>query len=146
MSRRYDPHLKTLDLSQFHLDEGINWLRSFYYQSSKQSWINAGLRTDYYTPLSRENVMQTVVKIIGEHIPDVQAIDASNNKLHSVEQMKLLITKAVSLKSLNLGNNKLIVGSLDSLQGLQLEELILNQNPLCDRFNEQSSYIRYISW
>ena len=87
--------------------------------------------------------MQTVVQIIGDHIPDVQAIDASNNKIYSVDQMKPLIAKAASLKSLNLGNNKLgQVTSLDRLQGLQLEELILHQNPLCDRFVEQSTYIR----
>lgn len=87
--------------------------------------------------------MQAVVTIIGDHIPDVQAIDASYNNIHSVEQMKLLIKKAVSLKSLNLGNNKLSqIICLDRLQGLQLEELILNNNPLCDRFEEQSTYIR----
>lgn len=87
--------------------------------------------------------MQAVVTIIGDHIPDVQAIDASHNNIHSVEQMKLLIKKAVSLKSLNLGNNKLgQIICLDRLQGLQLEELILNNNPLCDRFEEQSTYIR----
>lgn len=123
MSRRYDPLTKTLNLSQFHLDEE--------------------LCTDYYTPLSRENVMQSVMQIIGEHIPDVQAIDLSNNKIYSVDQMRPLLTKAAFLKSLNLGNNKLgQITSLDRLQGLKLEELILNQNPLCDRFTDQSSYIR----
>lgn len=87
--------------------------------------------------------MQAVVQIIGDHIPDVQSIDASNNKIYSVEQMKPLITKAISLKSLNLGNNKLgQISALDRLQGLPLEELILNQNPLCDRFSDQSIYIR----
>lgn len=101
------------------------------------------LCTDFYTPLSRENVMQTVVQIIGDHIPDVQVIDLSNNKIYSVDQMKPLVTKAVFLKSLNLGNNKLgQITSLDRLQGLKLEELVLNRNPLCDRFNEQSTYIR----
>ncbi|KAI9557098.1 hypothetical protein GHT06_016896 [Daphnia sinensis] len=122
MSRRYDPLTKTLNLSQFHLDEE--------------------LCTDYYTPLSRENVMQSVMQIIGEHIPDVQAIDLSTNKIYSVDQMKPLLTKTAFLKSLNLGNNKLgQITSLDRLQGLKLEELILNQNPLCDRFTDQSSYI-----
>ncbi|EFX66242.1 hypothetical protein DAPPUDRAFT_302769 [Daphnia pulex] len=122
MSRRYDPQMKMLNLSQFHLDEE--------------------LCTDFYTPLSRENVMQTVVQIIGDHIPDVQVIDLSNNKIYSVDQMKPLVTKAVFLKSLNLGNNKLgQITSLDRLQGLKLEELVLNRNPLCDRFNEQSTYI-----
>lgn len=87
--------------------------------------------------------MQSVMQIIGEHIPDVQAIDLSNNKIYSVDQMRTLLTKAASLKSLNLGNNKLgQITSLDRLQGLKLEELILNQNPLCDRFGEQSTYIR----
>ena len=88
--------------------------------------------------------MQTVMQIISEHIPDVQAIDASNNKIHSVDQMKALITNAASLKSLNLGHNKIgDITVLDRLQGLQIEELILNQNPLCDRYGDQTTYIRY---
>ena len=87
--------------------------------------------------------MQTVVEIINNHIPDVQVIDASHNKIFNVNQMKPLATKASSLKTLNLGNNKLTqITALDPLQGLPLEQLILNQNPLCDRFSEQSTYIR----
>lgn len=122
MSRRYDAVTKVLNLSQFHLDEQ--------------------LCIDYYTPLSRENIMQTVVEIINNHIPDVQVIDASHNKIFNVNQMKPLATKASSLKTLNLGNNKLTqITALDPLQGLPLEQLILNQNPLCDRFSEQSTYI-----
>jgi len=125
MSRRYDAVTKVLNLNQFHLDEQ--------------------LCTDYFTPLSRENVMQTVVEIISDHIPDVQVIDMSQNKIFSVNQMKPLAAKATSLKSLNLGNNKLTqITALDHLQGLPLEQLILNQNPLCDRFTEQSTYISAI--
>lgn len=87
--------------------------------------------------------MQTVVEIINDHIPDVQVIDVSQNKIFTVSQMKPLAAKASSLKSLNLGNNKLNqIAALDPLQGLPLEQLILNQNPLCDRFSEQSTYIR----
>ena len=101
------------------------------------------LCTQYYTPLSRDNVLQTIVDIIGEHIPNVVAIDASKNKIFNLEQMKPLITKTPSLRSLNLGQNKLVqISKLDRLSGLPLEELILNQNPLCDAFSEQSTYIR----
>lgn len=122
MARRYNSETLTLNLSQFHLDEE--------------------LCTQYYTPLSRDNVLQTVVDIIGEHIPNVVAIDASNNKIFNLDQMKPLITKTPSLRSLNLGKNKLVqISKLDRLSGLPLEELILNQNPLCDTFNEQSTYI-----
>lgn len=106
-------------------------------------FLNTELCTEYYTPLSRENVLQTVVQIIADNIPDVQAIDASSNKIYSVDQFKPLITKAVSLKSLNLGSNKLnLVTALDRLSGLPLEELILHKNPMCDRFSDQSNYIR----
>lgn len=81
--------------------------------------------------------------IIGEHIPNVVAIDASNNKIFNLEQMKPLIMKTPSLRSLNLGQNKIVqISKLDRLTGLPLEELILNQNPVCDTFNEQSTYIR----
>jgi len=66
--------------------------------------------------------MQTVVQKIRDHIPDIQ--DLSNNKIYSVDQMKPLSTKAVFLKSLNLGSNKPgQITSLDRLQGLKLEEL-----------------------
>ena len=101
------------------------------------------LCTEYYAPLSRDNILQTVVRIIGENIPDVQAIDASNNKIFSVEQFKPLISKTASLRSLNLGNNKLTqVSTLDRLQGLPLEELILHQNPICEKFTDRSLYTR----
>lgn len=86
--------------------------------------------------------MQAVVNVIGENIPDVQAIDASSNKIFGVEQMKPLVTKAVNLRSLNLSANKLAnMSALDRLQGMGIEELVLDRNPVCDQFNDRSAYI-----
>lgn len=91
MSRRYDPTTKILNLSQFHLDEGKLLFCSVHVLYSNQihlKCICAELCTDYYVPLNRENIMVIVMKIIGDHIPDVQAIDMSNNKIYSKSTSK----------------------------------------------------------
>lgn len=109
------------------------------------SWfLVVAICTDYYAPLARENVFRAVVNIIADNIPYVESIDLSANKIHNLESLKDLKSKATDLKLLNLANNRISqITSLDCLEGLPLKSLILNQNPLCDRFTDQSPYIRY---
>lgn len=101
------------------------------------------LCTEYYAPLSRENVFHAVVKIIADNIPDVESIDLSSNKLHNLDALKNLKDKATELKLLNLTNNKISqITSLDCLEGISLRNLAINQNPVCDRFTDQTAYVR----
>ncbi|CAH1388536.1 unnamed protein product [Nezara viridula] len=126
MSTRYNAELKALNLSKFHSD-------------------GLFLNQDIFVPLNRPNIMMAVLDIIGEIIPDLIALDLSDNKLNVTEHMKLMVEKCPNVKMLHLGNNKLRdIKQLDSLKGLPLEELILDGNSLCDRFNEQETYIRAV--
>lgn len=88
-------------------------------------------------------MLQAVVRIIGDNIPDVQTIDMSANKLRNLDQLKPLVQVAFSLRALNLARNQLTrVHALDALKGLPIEEIVLHDNPVCNEFKERSSYIR----
>lgn len=50
--------------------------------------------------------MIAVLDIIGEIIPDLVALDVSDNKLNVTEHMKLMVEKCPNLKMLHLGNNR----------------------------------------
>ncbi|XP_014285683.1 nuclear RNA export factor 1 isoform X2 [Halyomorpha halys] len=126
MSTRYNAELKTLNLSKFHSD-------------------GLFISQDVFCPLNRPNIMMAVLDIIGEIIPDLIALDLSDNKLNVTEHMKLMVEKCPNVKMLHLGNNKLRdIKQLEALKGLPLEELILDGNSLCDRFSEQETYIRAV--
>ncbi|XP_013782221.1 nuclear RNA export factor 1-like [Limulus polyphemus] len=123
MSNRYDVAQKLLNLSNFYCD--------------------SGLKTEgIYAPLSRFNIFSAVVRIIKEHIPELEKLDLSGNKLNRLEPLSSLVSTCKELKSLILGNNCLsTIGELNFLKGLELQELYLDGNPLCDKFKDQSSYI-----
>ncbi|KAK9511774.1 hypothetical protein O3M35_000373 [Rhynocoris fuscipes] len=126
MSSRYNAYNKALDISKFHLDS---------------NFLAEGL----FCPLNRENVMVAVINIINESIPDLVALDISGNKLSTLHYMKSIIEKVPNLKILHVGKNKLRdIKQLDVLKGLNLEELVLDGNSLCDKFSERDDYIRAV--
>ena len=51
-------------------------------------------------------MLATAVKLIIENIPDIQALDLSDNKLSSVDALKILVDKTSHLKVLHVGNNR----------------------------------------
>jgi hypothetical protein len=50
--------------------------------------------------------MIAVLGIVGEGIPDLLALDLSNNKINTTEHLKILVEKVPNLKVLHLGSNK----------------------------------------
>ncbi|KAJ8309187.1 hypothetical protein KUTeg_014061 [Tegillarca granosa] len=123
MSGRYDPPTKTLNLSSLYEDPGL-------------------LQDNLYLALNRNNIMSEVVKIIEENIPELEALDISNNRLMSLSTIGDLTKKAPNVVKLNIGKNSLHhIDEIDRLKGWKLEEIILDGNSLCDKFNDQSSYI-----
>lgn len=104
----------------------------------------------------------------------LSCLNLSNNRMHKLDDLADLVTKAPHLKTLNLSNNEVKLASpinlddskemwidfdvlssiftvklksdreLDKLKGLKLVELWLNRNPLCDLFKDQASYIRSV--
>ena len=58
--------------------------------------------------------------------------------------LKELPQKTPNMTSLNLSNNQIArIQELDKFKQWNLTELILDQNPLCNRFSSQTEYIRY---
>jgi len=126
MSSRYTPDTKALNLKSFHTDEAF-----------------AG--ESFYAPLWRSNVMNKVLTVVTEHIPEIQAMDMSANKLTqaSLEFFSGFKSKLNQLTLLYLADNKITDSKpLQRLKGLPLEELKLTGNPIIQ--NLGSSYTEVI--
>lgn len=124
MSNRYDVATKGLNLSSLHQDQELQ-------------------QQDLYMALARDQVMSNVVKIISENIPELVCLDMSANKLFKLDMLKELASKTPDLNLLNLSNNKLThVEELRKISNWKLNTLHLDGNPLCDKFSDQTSYIR----
>ncbi|KAH3852511.1 hypothetical protein DPMN_095021, partial [Dreissena polymorpha] len=123
MSSRYDPTTKALNLSSLHSDGELS-------------------KHELYMALARAQVMSNVVKIITENIPELCSLDLSNNKLLNLEHLYSLVPATADMKVLNLSNNKLhALEDLRKLQSWKLDWLTLTGNPLCDKFNDQATYV-----
>ncbi|KAA0709704.1 Nuclear RNA export factor 1 [Triplophysa tibetana] len=72
-------------------------------------------------------------------------LNLSNNKLFRLTDLADLVKKTPRLRALNLSHNELkSEQELDNLKGLGLVELCLDRNPLCDNFEDQTTYIRAV--
>jgi len=122
MSKRYIQEHKALNLKSFHLDEDF-----------------AG--ESFYAPLWRSNVMNKVLTVIADHIPELYALDLSSNKLNSMslEFFSTFKSKVTNMRILHLADNKMMdVRGLERMKGMELIELKLTGNPLVDKLG--SSY------
>ncbi|KRT79098.1 hypothetical protein AMK59_7798 [Oryctes borbonicus] len=121
MVKRYNPATRALDLAKFHADPDLSLL---------------------FCALFKPIILLAVIDIIAENIPDIEAINLSDNKIQILNHLRRLSHKLPNLKILHLGNNKIKdIIQLDSLMGLNIIELVLDGNPLCDKFKDQSTYI-----
>uniref|UniRef100_A0A8C4SED0 Nuclear RNA export factor 1 n=1 Tax=Erpetoichthys calabaricus TaxID=27687 RepID=A0A8C4SED0_ERPCA len=126
MSKRYDRTQQALDLSNLRSDPDL-------------------LSQNIDAVLNRKNIMQAVVKIIEEYIPELLSLNISNNRLYKLSNLTDLVGKAPNLKILNLSQNELKSDrELDRIKGFKLEELWLDGNPLCDFSKDQTAYIRVV--
>lgn len=121
MAKRYNAVTKALDLTKFHSDPDLQ---------------------DYFCALYKPVVMLGVIDIISENIPELEALNIQDNRIHVLTFLKEPIKKLRCLKILYIGNNKLRdISALDALVGLPLVELVLEGNPLCDKFKDTTVYI-----
>ncbi|XP_041981455.1 nuclear RNA export factor 1 [Aricia agestis] len=121
MVKRYNAATKALDLTKFHADEELS---------------------DVFCALFRPVVMITAIDIIAENIPDLEALNLNDNKLHGLDHLSILCSKLKCLKILYLGDNRIpFIGSLDPLKMLPLVELYLKGNPLVNRFSDHDIYV-----
>ncbi|XP_031626575.1 nuclear RNA export factor 1 [Contarinia nasturtii] len=124
MAKRYNAVTKALDLTQFHLD--------------------ADLR-DIYCGLSRAPIFSAASDIITENIAELEALNLDGNKINTLEMLKKLLSKLPNLKILYLSNNKIQSAmTLEPLKNSEIIDLVLKGNPLCDRFRDNSIYVREV--
>ncbi|XP_075960136.1 nuclear RNA export factor 1 isoform X1 [Anarhichas minor] len=142
------PSFLLADLKPEHLDV-LRQCMAKRFDGSQQALDLNNIRTDpdlvsqnIEVILNRKTNMEAVIKIIEENIPELTGLNLSNNRIHKLDELTDLVTKAANLKTLNLSHNELKSDrELDKVKGLKLVELWLNRNPLCDLFKDQASYI-----
>ncbi|XP_037317590.1 nuclear RNA export factor 1 isoform X1 [Pungitius pungitius] len=123
MAKRFDGSQQALDLNNIRTDPDL-------------------VSQNIEVILNRKTNMEAVIKIIEENIPELTGLNLSNNRIHKLDELTDLVSKAPNLKTLNLSHNELKSDrELDKIKGLKLVELWLNRNPLCDFFKDQASYI-----
>lgn len=126
MSSRYDPTTKVLNLAAFHKDDTLK---------------AAGL----HLPIKLRMVAKEVMGIIYENIPELEALDLQENGLGTLSMMSEIAEKAPCLKRVNLGKNMLTHDAeLRAFTKVDVEELWLDGNPLCDKFKDEQSYVAAI--
>ncbi|XP_059766423.1 nuclear RNA export factor 2-like [Balaenoptera ricei] len=95
--------------------------------------------------LNRRNCMAATLQIIKKNFPELLSLNLSSNKLYQLDGLSDIIQMAPTVKILNLSKNELkSVWELSKMQGLKLEELWVQGNPLCGTFPDQSTYVRAI--
>ncbi|KYN06147.1 PREDICTED: nuclear RNA export factor 1-like [Cyphomyrmex costatus] len=124
LAKRYRQDTKALNLSKFHLD--------------------SDLCSDYFYALSYPIMMMTVLDIMVEYIPNLEALNLEGNKLQNIERLSILTKKFVKLNILHMGDNKIKdICQLDAIKDLKLNELKLVGNPVCNKYKSQpNDYVR----
>ncbi|PNF23518.1 hypothetical protein B7P43_G05619 [Cryptotermes secundus] len=123
MVKRYNADLKALDLSRFHTDPD--------------------LVDNYAVALLRPNVMLAVLDIIVENVPELTALDLSDNKLYALDSLNVLAAKVPNLKVLHIGRNRIRdMNQFSCLESLRVEDIVLRGNPLCDKYQDKNLYVR----
>jgi len=121
MVKRYNALTRALDLSQFHADPEL---------------------LDVFCALFRPTVMLAALDVIAKNIPDLEALNLSNNKIHLLDHLKIMSQKLPKLKILYITNNRISnVSSLDAFKGVPLVELDLTDNPVKERYKDSSMYV-----
>lgn len=88
MAKRYNAQTKAMDLTKFHNDSDLR---------------------DVFCALSRPPIITAVIEIIAENIPDLEALSLNDNKLGSIDHLKIITTKLPNLKILYLGDNRVSI-------------------------------------
>ena len=66
----------------------------------------ADLVDNYAIALFRPNMMLAVLDIIVENVPELMALDLSDNKLYALDSLSVLSVKLTNLKVLHIGKNR----------------------------------------
>ncbi|KAG8507880.1 Nuclear RNA export factor 2 [Galemys pyrenaicus] len=95
--------------------------------------------------LNRRNCMAATLKIIEKNFPQLVSLNLCNNKLYRLDGLSDIVQMVPTVKILKLSRNMLkSTWEVGKMKGLELEELWLDGNPLCDTFPDRSSYVRSV--
>ncbi|XP_016051224.1 PREDICTED: nuclear RNA export factor 2-like [Miniopterus natalensis] len=126
MSKRYDISQKALDLQLLRYDPDL-------------------VGHDVDIILNRRNCMAATLHIIRKNFPELLSLNLHNNRLCQLDGLSDITQMAPAVKILNLSKNELnSTWELCKIKGLKLEELWLEDNPLCHTFSDESTYISVI--
>ncbi|KAL1494139.1 hypothetical protein ABEB36_009785 [Hypothenemus hampei] len=121
MAKRYNADNKALDLTKFHADSDLQ---------------------ENFCALFKPIVFMSVLEIIEQNIPNLEALCLNDNKLCVFGFLKKVSQRLPHIKILHLANNKIRdLMQLDAFIGLPIVDLLLDGNPLCDKYKEQTAYI-----
>jgi hypothetical protein len=68
--------------------------------------VFADLIDNYAVALFRPNMMLAVLDIVVDNVPDLVALNLTDNKLYSLENLSVLSVKLPNLKVLHIGKNR----------------------------------------
>lgn len=127
MARRYDSKSCMLDLTNLHHDNQL-------------------MERDMLVTLSSPAIMKQVLRLIGENIPHLKALNLCKNGLRvsSLKMFQSLHTNSSQLAALNLGHN--YIGDMQVLKLIKMfpiTELSLEGNPIVNQY--KSNPVKYIN-
>lgn len=120
MAKRYNAATKALDLTKFHADPDLK---------------------DIFCALSRPSIMLAAIDIMEANIPDLEALNLNDNRIHLLDHFKCMAKKLPNLKILYLANNRIQTSiALLNLKTIPLIEIMLEGNPFKNRFKNDALY------
>ncbi|PNF27484.1 hypothetical protein B7P43_G04283 [Cryptotermes secundus] len=121
MNKRFNKSTKHLDLSNFHRDPD--------------------LRDLVFCPLSQATIFHHVLNAFKSNLPPVKSLNLSHNDICSLKSLEAMWQRQQPLVKVDLRHNMIKhVRDLEVLRQLQVTELLLDQNPLCQHFDSEYSY------
>lgn len=121
VNRRYDSKKKILHLDKFHKDREMS--------------------KTVYCPLSQLRTFSYVLKVAKNALSNFEQLNLQHNELFSLTAIESS-NLSPALKSLDLRYNKLMgMEALTPLRGLNITDIWLDGNPVCENYSSPEQYI-----
>lgn len=88
MAKRYNASIRALDMTRFHNDPNLR---------------------DTFCAIYKPPIFLAAIDIIVNNIPDIEAIDLSNNQIQLLSFLKNIVRQLPNLKILHMKSNKVIL-------------------------------------
>ncbi|XP_014218976.1 nuclear RNA export factor 2-like [Copidosoma floridanum] len=123
LKKRYDSESKKLDLTDFHRDPDVY--------------------NTVYCPLAQTKTLTHVLKLAKTAFGSIDYINLQSNELTSL--MLVDTANIKSLKCMDLRDNYFLrVEALEPLKAINISEIWLDGNPMCDNYSRANQYVEAI--